>query len=288
MSELRIEELYINDSYEGAPPPLRLVEEEAEFTLSQVDFALARGPYVGRLLAQETLLDAAEELPYEVYEAILDSIEARQTELNEFDMTWTEIEQTEKIKRPALIEVANPEVHPETGLSESFFEESEEELELPERSALPKRGNGFSKTFEPPVKPVVWPPQRKERTEQPPIKQRFSPTTGLPILSDEQLKSVRIPEAPQRSGVYIQIPHQGSSTKDREAVHWSEKALCAQTDPEAFYPEKGGSTREAKKVCLTCEVRGECLQFALDNDERFGIAGGLSERERRKLKKRLV
>ncbi len=69
---------------------------------------------------------------------------------------------------------------------------------------------------------------------------------------------------------------------------WQERALCAQTDPEAFFPEKGGSTREAKKVCLTCEVRQDCLESALENDERFGIWGGLSERERRKLKKRAV
>ena len=54
---------------------------------------------------------------------------------------------------------------------------------------------------------------------------------------------------------------------------------------EAFFPEKGGSTREAKKVCMACEVRVECLDYALENDERFGIWGGLSERERRRLKK---
>ena len=69
---------------------------------------------------------------------------------------------------------------------------------------------------------------------------------------------------------------------------WQEEALCAQTDPEAFFPEKGGSTREAKKVCLTCEVRDACLEYALLHDERFGIWGGLSERERRRLKKRAV
>lgn len=51
---------------------------------------------------------------------------------------------------------------------------------------------------------------------------------------------------------------------------------------------KGGSTREAKRVCLTCDVRGDCLEYALANDERFGIWGGMSERERRKLKKRAV
>lgn len=73
-----------------------------------------------------------------------------------------------------------------------------------------------------------------------------------------------------------------------EAASWQERALCAQTDPEAFFPEKGGSTREAKRVCTSCEVRAECLEYALENDERFGIWGGLSERERRKLKKRAL
>ena len=68
---------------------------------------------------------------------------------------------------------------------------------------------------------------------------------------------------------------------DAEDGGWQERALCAQTDPEAFFPEKGGSTREAKKVCLTCDVRTDCLESALEKDERFGIWGGLSERERR-------
>jgi WhiB family redox-sensing transcriptional regulator len=76
-------------------------------------------------------------------------------------------------------------------------------------------------------------------------------------------------------------------TQDVE-LSWQERALCAQTDPEAFFPEKGGSTREAKKVCLGCDVRGECLEYALAHDERFGIWGGLSERERRRLKKEAV
>jgi WhiB family redox-sensing transcriptional regulator len=69
---------------------------------------------------------------------------------------------------------------------------------------------------------------------------------------------------------------------------WQEQALCAQTDPEAFFPEKGGSTRDAKRVCLSCEVRVECLEYAMEQDERFGIWGGLSERERRRLKKQAV
>lgn len=73
---------------------------------------------------------------------------------------------------------------------------------------------------------------------------------------------------------------------EEDALAWQADALCAQTDPEAFFPEKGGSTRDAKTICTTCEVRGECLEYALQNDERFGIWGGLSERERRKLRRR--
>jgi WhiB family redox-sensing transcriptional regulator len=65
---------------------------------------------------------------------------------------------------------------------------------------------------------------------------------------------------------------------------WRLDALCAETDPEAFFPEKGGSTREAKRVCSGCSVRAECLESALAYDERFGIWGGLSERERRRLR----
>lgn len=70
-----------------------------------------------------------------------------------------------------------------------------------------------------------------------------------------------------------------------EDPEWQERALCAQTDPEAFFPEKGGSTREAKRICGGCDVRAECLDYALAHDERFGIWGGLSERERRRLRR---
>jgi WhiB family transcriptional regulator, redox-sensing transcriptional regulator len=73
-----------------------------------------------------------------------------------------------------------------------------------------------------------------------------------------------------------------------EEPDWQERALCAQTDPEAFFPEKGGSTREAKRICAGCEVRAECLEYALAHDERFGIWGGLSERERRRLRRAAI
>ena len=87
-----------------------------------------------------------------------------------------------------------------------------------------------------------------------------------------------VPERPDRIEVAPAI------TDDQ----WQERALCAQTDPEAFFPEKGGSTREAKRICLGCEVRDACLEYALAHDERFGIWGGLSERERRRLKRGII
>ncbi|MDN3309914.1 WhiB family transcriptional regulator [Microbacterium oryzae] len=85
--------------------------------------------------------------------------------------------------------------------------------------------------------------------------------------------------------VELGVPGVRPATAEETALAWQSDALCAQTDPEAFFPEKGGSTRDAKRICATCDVRAECLEYALQNDERFGIWGGLSERERRKLKR---
>jgi WhiB family redox-sensing transcriptional regulator len=91
---------------------------------------------------------------------------------------------------------------------------------------------------------------------------------------------------PQLSLVPERIELAPDSFEDDD--QWQERGLCAQTDPEAFFPEKGGSTREAKRICQGCEVRDRCLEYALANDERFGIWGGLSERERRRLKRGIV
>ena len=66
---------------------------------------------------------------------------------------------------------------------------------------------------------------------------------------------------------------------------WQKYANCLGVDPDLFFPERGGSTREAKEVCRGCIVREECLRYALENCEKFGIWGGLSERERRQLRR---
>ena len=62
---------------------------------------------------------------------------------------------------------------------------------------------------------------------------------------------------------------------------WVARANCLGVDPELFFPERGESVRPAKEVCRGCVVRAECLDHALAVPERFGIWGGLSERERR-------
>ena len=66
---------------------------------------------------------------------------------------------------------------------------------------------------------------------------------------------------------------------------WQERANCLGVDPDLFFPERGASTREAKSVCRACEVRVDCLEYALRNGEKFGIWGGLSERERRRVRR---
>ncbi len=66
---------------------------------------------------------------------------------------------------------------------------------------------------------------------------------------------------------------------------WQIQANCLGVDPDLFFPERGASTREAKAVCRACVVRDECLEYALVNGEKFGIWGGLSERERRRLRR---
>lgn len=68
---------------------------------------------------------------------------------------------------------------------------------------------------------------------------------------------------------------------DRPA--WHASALCAQTDPDIWFPEKGGQVHRAKSVCAACPVRRPCLDAALTNRERHGVWGGLSEKERRQL-----
>lgn len=81
-------------------------------------------------------------------------------------------------------------------------------------------------------------------------------------------------------------PVAGLPTRPATGTTWRDSALCSQVDPDLFFPEKDGRASLAKKVCLACDVRTECLEYALANDERHGIWGGLSEKGRRKISAR--
>lgn len=70
-----------------------------------------------------------------------------------------------------------------------------------------------------------------------------------------------------------------------EPKPWQASANCMGVDPDLFFPERGASTREAKEVCRGCVVRDDCLEYALSNGEKFGIWGGMSERERRRIRR---
>jgi WhiB family redox-sensing transcriptional regulator len=76
----------------------------------------------------------------------------------------------------------------------------------------------------------------------------------------------------------------GHDGRDFDPAAWMTDGNCAGVDVALFFPERGDSTYEAKKVCRGCAVRQECLDYALANGEKFGIWGGMSERERRRLR----
>lgn len=70
----------------------------------------------------------------------------------------------------------------------------------------------------------------------------------------------------------------------KDYPHWETKALCAQIDPEIFFPEVGNSSHWAKKICKDCEVTEKCLTLALSNPTLTGIWGGTTFRERAKMR----
>ena len=72
---------------------------------------------------------------------------------------------------------------------------------------------------------------------------------------------------------------------DAAEGNWWDEANCLGVDPDLFFPERGASTREAKAVCRGCIVSDDCLEYALQNSEKFGIWGGMSERERRRVRR---
>lgn len=90
-----------------------------------------------------------------------------------------------------------------------------------------------------------------------------------PVLASKRLKALKDAE----------------KAKDVPEADWQDAANCLGVDPDLFFPERGASSHEAKEVCRACDARLACLEYALVNGEKFGIWGGLSERERRRLRR---
>ena len=101
----------------------------------------------------------------------------------------------------------------------------------------------------------------------------------MPVQNPAQASPAQVGGA-HVSGMPAMRP--GQSPEERS---WQDQANCLGVDPDLFFPERGASTREAKEVCRGCVVREACLEYALSNGEKFGIWGGMSERERRRLRR---
>ncbi len=78
-------------------------------------------------------------------------------------------------------------------------------------------------------------------------------------------------------GMAIESIHSSEWWNEAECVHY-----VGQVD---FFPARGESARDAKAVCNRCSVREQCLEYALRCDPLCGVWGGLSERERRQMKR---
>lgn len=74
-------------------------------------------------------------------------------------------------------------------------------------------------------------------------------------------------------------------TSEPDELRWQSRGNCLGVDPDLFFPERGASCEPAKAICRACEVRAECLEYALVHVEKWGVWGGKSERERRRIRR---
>lgn len=87
-----------------------------------------------------------------------------------------------------------------------------------------------------------------------------------------------------RCGVTVPPVYQAPSNGDGDPNAWFKQARCVDVPTEVFFPGQGDSTAPARAICAKCPVRHPCLEYALSERIKHGIFGGLSERERRKIR----
>lgn len=73
------------------------------------------------------------------------------------------------------------------------------------------------------------------------------------------------------------------------SINWQDKAACSAIDVAVFYydtwTERLDELNQIRRVCAECPVRAQCLEYALDTDDKYGVWGGLTPRERRQVKR---
>ena len=74
-------------------------------------------------------------------------------------------------------------------------------------------------------------------------------------------------------------------TLERDSMAWSRYASCDTADPDLFFPPPGTDTFYARSICRECPVRRQCLDYALESKQKFGIWGGMTEAQRRRIRR---
>lgn len=81
------------------------------------------------------------------------------------------------------------------------------------------------------------------------------------------------------------MPGEGN---DPTHLSWMSRGACLETGGEQFFPDEKGSAADAKRICLGCEVKVECLDYALKAPMTKGIWGGKSPQQRKALRRKEV
>ena len=276
-----------------SPPEESEAEQRGErIHPDDVPYIMARGSLLGRIAAKRGLLitvDSATEAGITVdaplaidlrreIKALKHKVKAISEDMVSLKFNEPAAGDEVKVVEPVESELDELDVDELRLMEQSLFDESiqieDTDTPLVLEQVQPQTADNSKTVPWSPFKPV----QSSMRVR--PVKAEGAPVCKGDIYTDVDTADFYPIDKP--------ISDEGTPSVDKNTVEdWRRLGICVQTDPEAFHPEKGGPVREAKRICVGCDVRVECLNYALDNDERFGIWGGLSERERRRLKRRI-
>jgi WhiB family transcriptional regulator, redox-sensing transcriptional regulator len=108
------------------------------------------------------------------------------------------------------------------------------------------------------------------------------------FIADLRSRTDEIERVRKEGQAVIAASKKPEPKQDNTSLEWKQRGACNGLDPAIMYPNRGDTlgSRKAKAICGGCVVRGMCLEYSMSNGEKFGIWGGMSERERRLLRRR--